>query len=79
MRTFKMSYKTTAIDYLYNKTYADRDKAIMSLNILLDHPAGIGDHSTKDFYSNANEALELLVSADDRLNALALYFKDESN
>ncbi|HAI42693.1 MAG TPA: hypothetical protein DCM40_33595 [Maribacter sp.] len=74
MRTFKMSYKTTAIDYLYNKTYADRDKAIMSLNILLDHPAGIGDHSTEDLYANLEEALSALADAEDRLETLETYY-----
>ena len=64
---------------LYSEAEADRAKALLTLDLLSEHPVGIGDHSTKDFYSNANEALELLVSADDRLNALALYFKDESN
>ena len=68
------SYKTNAIDYLYNKVYADRDKALMSLNILLDHPAGIGDHSTEDLYSNLEEALSSLADAEDRLETLQEYF-----
>ena len=71
-----MSYKTTAIDYLYNKAYADRDKALMSLNILLDHPAGIGDHSTTDFYNNAEEAARALAEADDVLDTLKRYYKE---
>ncbi len=68
------SYKINAIDYLYNKAYADRDKALMSLNILLDHPAGIGDHSTEDLYSNLEEALSALADAEDRLETLQEYF-----
>jgi hypothetical protein len=68
------SYKLNAIDYLYNKAYADRDKALMSLNILLDHPAGIGDHSTEDLYSNLEEALSALADAEDRLEILEEYF-----
>jgi|TARA_R100000353_G_C6468274_1_gene185856 hypothetical protein len=68
------SYKLNAIDYLYNKAYADRDKALMSLNILLDHPAGIGDHSTEDLYSNLEEALSALADAEDRLETLEEYF-----
>ena len=68
------SYKINAIDYLYNKAYADRDKALMSLNIVLDHPAGIGDHSTEDLYSNLEEALSALADAEDRLETLQEYF-----
>ncbi len=68
------SYKLNAIDYLYNKTYADRDKALMSLDILLDHPAGIGDHSTGDLYSNLDEALSALADAEDKLEILEMYY-----
>jgi hypothetical protein len=41
------------------------------------HPAGIGDHSTTDFYNNAEEALRMLVDADDRLGAIEKYFGKE--
>ena len=53
---------------------ADKAKALLTLELLENHPAGIGDHSTKDFYSNAEEALQMLVDADDRLTALDKYF-----
>ena len=43
------------------------------LELLENHPAGIGDHSTKDFYENAEEALQMLVDADDRLEAIEKY------
>ena len=56
---------------------ADKSKALLSLEILSENPAGIGDPSTSDFWNNANEALELLVSADDRLTALAKYFPEQ--
>jgi hypothetical protein len=35
---------------------------------------GIGDHSTGDYYKNAEEALTLLVDAEDKLEALDKYF-----
>jgi hypothetical protein len=35
---------------------------------------GIGDHSTKDFYENAEEALRMLTDADDRLESIEKYF-----
>ncbi len=62
---------------LKSAAQADKSKALLSLEILSENPAGIGDHSTTDFWDNANEALELLVSADDRLTALAKYFPEE--
>jgi len=70
--------KNSLHNMLKSEAEADKSKALLSLELLSEHPAGIGDHSTKDFWSNANEALELLVSADDRLTALAKYFPEEN-
>jgi len=53
---------------------ADKAKALLSLELLGNKAVGIGDHSTEDFYKNAEEALTLLVDADDRLEALGQYF-----
>ena len=61
---------------LFNQAQADRAKALLSLDLLGNNPAGIGDHSTEDFYNNANEALAMLVDADDKLSTLERYFKD---
>jgi hypothetical protein len=58
---------------------AEKAKALLSLDLLGNHPAGIGDHSTKDFYENASEALTMLVDADDKLEALDKYFKPHNN
>lgn len=52
---------------------AQKSKALLSLSLLSKHPVGIGDHSTTDFYKNAEEALQLLVDADDRLATLKKY------
>lgn len=49
---------------------ADKSKAQLTLNLLSDHPAGIGDHSTQDFYNNAEEALRMLVDAVERIEML---------
>ena len=49
---------------------ADEAKALLTLKLLGQNPAGIGDHSTKDFYENAEEALARLCDAKDRLAVL---------
>ena len=54
---------------------SDKAKAFLSLDLLGNKGTGIGDHSTGDFYKNAEEALTALVDADDRLSTLAKYFK----
>jgi hypothetical protein len=53
---------------------ADRAKALLTLELLEKHPAGIGDHSTGDFYENAESALQMLVDANDRLETIENYF-----
>ena len=66
------------IDMLRTSAMADKAKALLSLELLGDRAVGIGDHSTGDFYKNAEEALTMLVDADDRLSALSKYFDDKS-
>ena len=61
------------VDMLYKSAEADKAKALLTLELLGNHPAGIGDHSTKDFYENAEEALAMLADADDRLEAIEKY------
>ena len=61
-------------DMLNKSAQADKAKALLSLELLGNKAVGIGDHSTGDFYKNAEEALIMLVDADDRLSALDKYF-----
>jgi len=56
---------------------ADVAKAKLTLHLLGEKAVGIGDHSTKDFYNNAEEALELLDSAYSRLDTLNRLIKEE--
>ena len=65
------------IDMLMKSAEADKSKALLSLGLLGNHAVGIGDHSTDDFYKNAEEALTMLVDADDRISALNRYFIDK--
>jgi hypothetical protein len=58
---------------LFTSAHADKAKALLTLDLLENSPAGIGDHSTEDFYKNAEEALAMLVEADDRLEAIEKY------
>jgi hypothetical protein len=62
---------------LKSSAEADKAKALLSLDLLGNKSVGIGDHSTDDFYKNAEEALIKLVDADDRLNALEDYFEED--
>ena len=62
------------IKMLKTSAEADRAKALLTLDLLGTKGVGIGDHSTKDFYNNAEEALIMLADADDRLETLEKYF-----
>ena len=73
------SYRSDALDALRNAAETDRYKALASLKIMLNHPAGIGDHSTSDLHNNLNEALNQLDDADSRLETLRKYFKELSD
>ena len=64
--------------FLKSEAEADKNKALASIELLTNHPAGIGDHSTKDYWDNCNEALRLLASADERLEVLEKYFNNLS-
>ena len=65
---------TQVYNMLKTSAEADKTKALLSLELLTNNAVGIGDHSTGDFYKNAEEALIMLVDADDRLATLEKYF-----
>jgi len=62
------------IKMLRKITEADREKALMTLELLTQNPAGIGDHSTDDFYNNAIDAIKALAEADDVLETIERYY-----
>lgn len=61
--------------YQMLKTSAEADvaKAKLTLELLGNHAVGIGDHSTEDFYKNAEQALSLLDDGQSRLETLEKY------
>jgi hypothetical protein len=61
---------------LLKSAEADKAKAMLSLDLLSNKAAGIGDHSTDDYYKNAEQALQMLVDADDRIKTLNKYFNE---
>lgn len=70
------TFKNHALYSLFMKAHTDRSEALTSLEMLLNHPAGIGDHSTKDLHANLNEALSQLADAEDRLSTLEKNFPE---
>jgi hypothetical protein len=68
--------KARVVEMLRAQAEAERQKALLSLELLMNFPVGIGDHSTGDFYKNAEEALRMLVDAEDKLETLTKYFSE---
>tara|TARA_R110000796_G_scaffold105540_1_gene215610 strand:+ start:1832 stop:2053 length:222 start_codon:yes stop_codon:yes gene_type:complete len=65
-----MNFKKRAVEALTTKAKADVAAAAASLSIMLDNPAGIGDHSTSDLHNNLNDSLQALADAEGRLETL---------
>ena len=65
--------KERILKMLKAKANEKREKALTSLELLMDHSAGIGDHSTDDFYNNIEQAFQDLIDADDMLETLNKY------
>jgi len=66
------------IQALKAQAKADKAKALMALELLTVNGVGIGDHTADDYLADATKSLNLLVDADDKLSALAMYFPDDN-
>ena len=63
---------------LKTQAESEKAKALLTLDLLSSNAAGIGDHSTGDYYKNANEALMMLVDANDKLGALENWYQNSA-
>lgn len=61
---------------LVAKAISEKEHALMSLELLTEKSVGIGDHTANDFLNDAEIALQRLVDADDKLEALQKYFPE---
>ncbi len=66
--------KSKIIEALRAQALADKAKAQMALDLLENQAVGIGDHTANDFMKDANDALTLLVDAEDKLAILDKYY-----
>jgi hypothetical protein len=66
--------KSKIIEALRAQALADKAKAQMALDLLENQAVGIGDHTANDFMKDADEALTLLVDAEDKLETLEKYW-----
>jgi len=66
------------IKALLAQAKANREKALTSFELLTDKVVGIGDHSTGDYFKNAEEALDQLAKAEEQIEVLNRYFPEEN-
>ena len=71
--------KTRVIQALRAQAIADKEKALMALDLLDNQAVGIGDHTVNDFLKDASEALSLLADAEDRLSTIEKYEQNQFN
>jgi hypothetical protein len=69
--------KNRVIQALKAQALADREKALMALDLLENHAVGIGDHTANDFLKDATESLLLLSEAEDKLEMIEKYFTEK--
>lgn len=67
---------TQLFNMLMKSAEADKSKALLSLELLGNKAVGIGDHSTEDFYKNAEEAIRNLAEAEDVLETIKRHFAE---
>lgn len=79
MQEKNQSMNTNLYLMLKRSAEADIAKAKLSLELLGDKYVGIGDHSTDDFYKNAEQALSMLDHAQSRLETLEAHIADTEN
>jgi hypothetical protein len=58
------------LNFLETEANAKLARATLTLNLLSEHPAGIGDHSTEDFYNNIRSSFAHYMDALDELEVL---------
>lgn len=69
--------KYRVVSMLQKQFEAQREKSLLTLELLTENPAGIGDHSTDDFYDNAIEAVKALAEAEDVLETINRHFDND--
>ena len=62
------------IKALKKQAEADKEEALLTLETLIDSPAGIGEHTSGHFLEEAKKALNKLGEAEDQLETIERHF-----
>tara|TARA_R100001443_G_scaffold88081_1_gene94589 strand:- start:6 stop:239 length:234 start_codon:yes stop_codon:yes gene_type:complete len=70
---------TRLISALHAKATADKEKALMALNLMINNAVGVGDHTADDIMADAEKSLDLLSSAEDRITTIETFFLESED
>ena len=62
------------IKALKKQAEADKEEALLTLEILIDSPAGIGEYTSGHFLEEAKKAINKLGEAEDQLETIERHF-----
>lgn len=66
------------IKALKARAVADKERALMQLDLILNSPVAVGDHTSKDFFEDAMDSLRQLSDAESSLDMIELYLSEDS-
>lgn len=69
-----MNMEHRLIKALKKQADADREEALLTLETLIDSPAGIGEHTSGHFLAEAKKAIHKLGEAEDLLETIERHF-----
>ena len=62
------------IKALRKQAEADKEEALLTLELLTESPAGIGEHTSEHFLAEAKKAIHKLGEAEDVLETIERHF-----
>jgi len=66
--------KPQLIKALKTQAEADKQEALLTLEVLIDFPSGIGEHTSGHFLEEARKAIVKLGEAEDQLETIERHF-----
>ena len=62
------------IKALKRQAEADREEALLTLEILINSPSGIGEHTSGHFLEEGRKSLQKLADSEDQLETIERHF-----
>ena len=73
-----MNHQERLYNALKSECEAEINEALLTLDMCMNQPTAIGEHTSKHFLEEASKALDKLTDARDQLDTLEQYYNDSS-